>query len=105
MSLTLLLSLSLLCVIVIVQELETLLSEELQVHGVALVSDAVFRVRALLAFESKCAALLTAPVTAPPLSARGKDKHDVIDSQETRGYRSDLPTVQEPWRHDDIRRK
>lgn len=89
----------------VLQELETLLSEELQVHGVALVSDAVFRVRALLAFESKCAALLTVPATVPPLSARGKDKQNVDDTQETRGYRSDLPTVQEPWRHDDIRRK
>jgi hypothetical protein len=71
------------------QELETMLSEELHVHGVALVSDAVFRVRALLAFESKCSLFI--PSNAAMKEAPYKNE---VNSQQ---YRSDLPTVQVPW--------
>lgn len=66
-----------------------MLSGELHVHGVALVSDAVFRVRALLAFESKCSSFI--PSNAAMKEAPYKNE---VNSQQ---YRSDLPTVQVPW--------
>jgi hypothetical protein len=73
------------------QELEALLSEELQVHGVALVSDAVFRVRALLAFESKCSSFI--PPTVATMVVL--DKREVI----SQSNRSDLPTLPVPQHH------